>query len=1123
MTEYDELVDRLLDDALRGEAVEPVDRREGVAHLDAARRARFELLLDAVMARPAEQVAFELPKMIGPYRIQSLIGRGGQGEVYRAQDTHLGRVVALKVLRQPVHAATDAVGESPSLTRLRREATALARLDHPGLGGVFDFGIADGVAYIAMRLLDGETLAARIAAARALAESSRGTKRDGAETRTRAASAALIIERVARALHVAHEAGIVHRDIKPSNIMLPGDGQPVLLDFGLAQDSGSDHASLTRTGDAFGTPAYMSPEQVSRAVKRVDRRSDVYSLGVTLHEALTLRRPFTADDRRLLEEQIRHGVLDGSIRLEREFPRDLVVVLRKAMDRDPARRYPTALALAEDLQRWRESRPIMARPAAWWVHTHRWVERHKTATLVAVSVIMAFVLGGSLFERDDAEQISRLRQETASRDLGRRLLETSRTLQSTDEGAALVVAIEGAARAPSVTANNTLAALLTGVRERRTVFAHERGMSAAVIAGNGQFVATAGRDRTARVWRTDDGTALRTLGPFDGAPTAVALAHDGHVLAIGRDDGRVGAWSTETWESLLDVVSVGSPVGSLSLEPNGRRLVCGLQDGRVLLLNVETGELIEAIEFGQADARVAFASGGERLVANSSDGLMGLWDASGERPTLLRLLHGAAAPDCQLLPSRPQLGHESERAVVVVESGQLSLLDLRTGGIDRSLSFVGHVSGAIDIDASQRYLVAGLEQGSVVAFDLLEPDGRPQYWGGADGCTTTVRVDLRGERLLQDSGDGRPRVLRLPGGDDAEEFKLPIGAILAARFDADGNGLLTANEDGTLRWFDWRADAASLRGTWAMALDVAPDNSRMAVLTEDGRLRVHRSTDMSLVLDVRLSTTHQELIGVDLAADGRSVVLASRAGSALILDIETGERRLDVPHASPVWDARYDPGGSRIVTAAQDGVARLWDAHSGELLREFRGHSAGVRSAAFSGDGSRLVTTSEHKEDRGVRIWEVATGQLIRTLIEGDATPVTARLDGSGRRAAVGYWGGRVRLWEVDDAAAAPLVLAGHRREVHCLDFSADGRRVVSGGRDGELRVWDAGSGAEVVTYVRGAAEFVQCLALSPDGAYAWTGRFGGRVEALALDPVAEAGRRRPRELTPAERMPLGL
>jgi serine/threonine protein kinase/Tfp pilus assembly protein PilF len=371
---------------------------------------------------------------LGPYLLERELGRGGQGIVYRAQDTRLGRRVALKVLSQL------GPGAEYQLERFRREAALASKLDHPGICGVHETGMEGGVPFIAMRYVEGETLAKRIAAQRDGAEGS--TKGKAAEsflsfasefpssadgdgefdfdsatlepiteggvaagqgassvTMSREQLRALlkIFEEVARALHATHEIGVLHRDIKPGNIMVDATGQPVILDFGLARDDSEEAGpSLTQTGDVFGTLAYMSPEQLSGRRVRLDRRSDVYSLGVTLFECITGRRPFESATREGLYQAVLTKEAPDPRRLNRAVPRDLAVIVTKAMEKDRDRRYDSALALAEDLAALREHRPILARPVGPLGRATRWARRRPALAALCLALAVGLPLATGL-------------------------------------------------------------------------------------------------------------------------------------------------------------------------------------------------------------------------------------------------------------------------------------------------------------------------------------------------------------------------------------------------------------------------------------------------------------------------------------------------------------------------------------------------------------------------------------------------------------------------------------------------------------------------------------------------------------------------------------------------------
>jgi len=312
---------------------------------------------------------------IGPFRLIREIASGGQATVYLARDPRLSRTVAVKVLS--VRAGVDR-------QRFRREATVASRLDDPGICAVHDFGADHESLYIAMRYVEGETLARHIVTA-------------GPPRRPDALDQAVrLVEQVARAAHKAHEAGIVHRDLKPGNIMVTPAGHPVILDFGLAHDESSP-VSLSLSGQVFGTPVYMAPEQIRGEPGQTDRRTDVYALGAILYECVTGHPPFEAPTREQLYRAILANEPPDPRRANPTIPLDLKAVLERALARDMTDRYQTALDLAEDLRRIRTHEPTRARPSGAALRLHRWARRNPTlaAALLVLAVALTVALAGT--------------------------------------------------------------------------------------------------------------------------------------------------------------------------------------------------------------------------------------------------------------------------------------------------------------------------------------------------------------------------------------------------------------------------------------------------------------------------------------------------------------------------------------------------------------------------------------------------------------------------------------------------------------------------------------------------------------------------------------------------------
>jgi tRNA A-37 threonylcarbamoyl transferase component Bud32/tetratricopeptide (TPR) repeat protein len=339
---------------------------------------------EGTAAAPAASLVLEC-QTIGRFEIQCEVGRGGYGTVFKAYDSELRRMVALKIPRD------GRSGSRVEHERFLREARNASRLHHAAIVPVFDIGESGGVSYIVSEFVEGSTLAA-------LLPNLKFSFRKVAE----------LVACVADGLQCAHENGVVHRDIKPSNIIVDSAGRPRLMDFGMALQARGD-ATLTLDGEILGTPAYMSPEQASGMSHRVDRRSDIYGLGTIFYELLTGERPFRGN-----AQMVIHQVLTDEPHnprsLNNYIPADLETICLKAIDKDPERRYQSAGELADDLRRWLRSEPIRARRVGTLGRIHRWCRRNPalaSMTVLALLLVVAVAVGSTA----GAMRIASIRQQ----------------------------------------------------------------------------------------------------------------------------------------------------------------------------------------------------------------------------------------------------------------------------------------------------------------------------------------------------------------------------------------------------------------------------------------------------------------------------------------------------------------------------------------------------------------------------------------------------------------------------------------------------------------------------------------------------------------------------------------
>ena len=345
-------------------------------------------------------------RLLGDYELMRQLGRGGMGVVYEAHQVSLNRTVALKMVLD-TEAATPT-----ALRRFAIEAEAIAKLDHPHIVPIYDAGEIEGHPFYTMKLVQGQSLAEKIAQCE-LRQHSTNPSPSKTEIRQHLVNGARLMVKIARAVEYAHQQGVLHRDLKPSNVLVDEYNEPHLTDFGLARILSAEPPTqgvptLTQTGGIFGSPHYMSPEQA--AGRKTNQASDVFSLGVTLYELLVGKRPFQGDSnfetiRQVIEEEPRRPATVCSW-----LDKDLDTICMKCLDKDPQHRYSSAGQLADDLERWLENRPIAARRASLVVRTGRWVQRNPLGTALIVTLVLLLITASGFLYKLNEKKIQEIQR-----------------------------------------------------------------------------------------------------------------------------------------------------------------------------------------------------------------------------------------------------------------------------------------------------------------------------------------------------------------------------------------------------------------------------------------------------------------------------------------------------------------------------------------------------------------------------------------------------------------------------------------------------------------------------------------------------------------------------------------
>lgn len=451
---------------------------------------------------------------LGPFRIVREIGRGGMGVVHEAHQTSLGRRVALKVL------GNGAMLTAAQIARFRREALVLARLDHPHVVGVVDIGESDGRHWLAMELVDGCSLAEHLDRLRGNREHHR------AGLRSLVAGTAQIAE----ALQHVHDAGILHRDVKPSNILRHVDGRWLLSDFGLARDDSAP--TVTRAGVTVGTPNYMSPEQVVAATATLTAASDVFSLGATLYECITLVRPFDGPSTDVVLRQILTHDPPDPRRLVPGLPADLAAIVGKALEKDVARRYASAGALANDLRAFLDLRPVAARLPSLPRRVHRWVRQRPLRAVLAALLIASVGFGAiAAAKLPDlrAAEAARVQREFESR------LSTGMVLSTGRRHQAALVELRRALELRPADAT-AIAGLCLAIQRSGDLRAAEQELARrAPLADDQDTMQRLRAMQLQNAGRRDEAEALRTSLPPPRSPSAFWLLGSAQLLEAARD------------------------------------------------------------------------------------------------------------------------------------------------------------------------------------------------------------------------------------------------------------------------------------------------------------------------------------------------------------------------------------------------------------------------------------------------------------------------------------------------------------------------------------------------------------------------------------------------------------